>query len=54
MLEIDDGKVPPPEKEMSDYVEDDIIFPAQFCDLKNVNSVDNMIKSTYPNFFQNW
>ncbi|KAK1355062.1 hypothetical protein POM88_048318 [Heracleum sosnowskyi] len=31
-------------------VDDDIVIPPQFCDLANENSVENMIKATYPDF----
>ncbi|KAK1355085.1 hypothetical protein POM88_048341 [Heracleum sosnowskyi] len=39
--------------DMGRCLEDDIVIPPQFCDLKNDNSVDNMIKATYPDFLKN-
>lgn len=53
VLDIGDGKVISPPLDTSELVEDEIIIPAQFCDLTNVNSVDNMIDSTYPDFIKN-
>lgn len=54
VLDCGDGKVVPPLNGNSAMVEDEIIIPAQFCDLTNANSVDNMINSTYPDFTANW
>lgn len=52
-LDIGDGKVVAPKYDGCDIVEEEIVIPAQFCDMTNVNSVDNMINSTYPDFLQN-
>lgn len=54
VLDTADGKIKPPLSEGKDFGEDDIIVPAQFCDLTNQNSVDNMIESTYTDFMNNW
>ncbi|KAK1370881.1 hypothetical protein POM88_036973 [Heracleum sosnowskyi] len=53
VLDIGNGKVLPPEDDGYKYVEDDIVIPAEFCDISNVNSVDNMINSTFPDFLEN-
>ncbi|XP_074322892.1 uncharacterized protein LOC141659865 [Apium graveolens] len=54
VLDIGDGKVNPTQNQNDSFEEDDIEVPAQFCDLNNINSVDNMIKNTFPNFLENW
>ncbi|KAK1359340.1 hypothetical protein POM88_043814 [Heracleum sosnowskyi] len=53
VLDIGDGKVSVPYSDVSEFVEDEILVPPEFCDLTNVNSVDNMISSTYPSFEEN-
>ncbi|KAK1363374.1 hypothetical protein POM88_038935 [Heracleum sosnowskyi] len=53
VLDIGDGNVYPRLEDMGCCLEDDIVIPPQFCDLKNDNSVENMIKATYPDFLEN-
>lgn len=49
MLDVGDGKVLPlVNDDKHEPVKDKIKIPAQFCDLTNLDSVDNMIESTYP------
>lgn len=50
VLDIGDGNVYPIGNDLLLCVEDDIAIPPQFCDLKNENFVDNMIKATYTDF----
>lgn len=53
VLDVGDGQVYPNGNDISRCGENDIVIPPQFCDLTNDNSVENMIKATYPNFAQN-
>nr|XP_017217079.1 PREDICTED: ATP-dependent DNA helicase RRM3-like [Daucus carota subsp. sativus] len=52
VLAVGDGTLHPTQ-DGGNYLEDDIVVPAQFCDLDNENSVENMICSIYPDFIQN-
>ncbi|XP_074332661.1 uncharacterized protein LOC141670596 [Apium graveolens] len=51
VMDIGDGKVYPQESEALRCGEDDIIIPAEFIDLNNENSIDNMMAATYPHFY---
>lgn len=53
VLDIGDGKVYSSPNNVTRCVDDDIVIPPRFCDLKNENSVENMIKATYPDFIKN-
>ncbi|XP_017247877.2 uncharacterized protein LOC108219103 [Daucus carota subsp. sativus] len=49
-----DGNLPPADPtEFPNAKENDIVIPAQFCDLIIGNSVENMISATFPDFSTN-
>ncbi|XP_017239700.1 uncharacterized protein LOC108212487 [Daucus carota subsp. sativus] len=51
VLDAGDGKLSSPDKSIfPNAKEDDIFVPAQFCDVDKVNTVENMISSTFPDF----
>nr|XP_017221483.1 PREDICTED: ATP-dependent DNA helicase PIF1-like [Daucus carota subsp. sativus] len=52
VLAVGDGTLHPMQ-DGTNFLEDDIVVPEQFCDLDNENSVENMIRSIYPDFIQN-
>ena len=54
VLKIGDGKVHHPEGDLETYEENDIVIPTKFCDVQVQNTVENMIKRTYPNFSENY
>lgn len=54
VLDIGDGKIDPPTNRHGEDEEDDIALPDQFCNLENENSVEQMIKSTFPDFQENF
>lgn len=47
VLDIGDGKVRSPSNAMLPILEDDICIPKYFCNLHGINSVDEMIESTF-------
>ncbi|KAL8154528.1 hypothetical protein AgCh_000044 [Apium graveolens] len=53
VLLIGNDQVPPPEL-ILDYEGEDIYIPPQFCDPELKNSVENMIKWTYPEFLSQY
>ena len=54
VLQVGNGKLDPPSDSSLCENEDDIIVPADFCDPQMSNTVDNMIKWTYPDFTTNY
>ncbi|XP_017221478.2 uncharacterized protein LOC108198225 [Daucus carota subsp. sativus] len=50
VLKIGDGKIKPPMDSSKIFHEDDIEIPTEFCDTEVANSVENMIKWTFPDF----
>lgn len=50
VLDIGDGKVKPSPDDIPSSDKDQIAIPNRFCDITSENSVDNMIKVTYPDF----
>lgn len=54
VLDIGDGKVGPPTHIHDQYLEDDIVIPEHFCHLNSINSVDDIIESTFPRFMENY
>ncbi|XP_074324207.1 uncharacterized protein LOC141661121 [Apium graveolens] len=50
VLDIGNGHVSPPRVCNFPATENQILIPSQFCDVQTENTVDNMIRSTYPNF----
>lgn len=52
VLDIGDGKFRTPVDGTREYLPDDISIPAEFCNLKDLNSVDEMIDSTFPAFLE--
>ncbi|XP_074360117.1 uncharacterized protein LOC141700197 [Apium graveolens] len=50
VLDIGNGQVSPPRVCNLPLIENQILIPSQFCDVKTENTVDNMICSTYPDF----
>ena len=53
VLAVGDGTFHPAKDGDKSFSEDDILVPEKFCDLANENSVENMIRSIYPDFIQN-
>ncbi|XP_017239653.1 uncharacterized protein LOC108212437 [Daucus carota subsp. sativus] len=53
VLATGDGRLEVDEEAKSLFDEHGIQVPLQFCDLENDNTVENMIRSIYPDFIQN-
>ncbi|XP_074323273.1 uncharacterized protein LOC141660209 [Apium graveolens] len=49
VLDIGNGQVSPPRVCNFPVTENQILIPSQFCDVQTENTVDNMIRSMYPN-----
>lgn len=54
VLDIGDGKVNTPTNATMAMAEDEICIPKEFCNLHGINSVDEMIESTFPDFLNNF
>ncbi|XP_074376905.1 uncharacterized protein LOC141718425 [Apium graveolens] len=54
VLKIGNGEVQQHDDFSKEYAEDEILIPSQFCDPELKNTVDNMIKWTYPNFLEQY
>ncbi|XP_017228718.1 uncharacterized protein LOC108203994 [Daucus carota subsp. sativus] len=54
VLDVGDGNIPRCTQSGSEDNEDDISIPLEFCNMEYPNSVDEMIKSTYPHFMENY
>ncbi|KAK1385228.1 hypothetical protein POM88_022963 [Heracleum sosnowskyi] len=50
VLDIRDGKIAVATNSNREDAEDDICIPEEFCNLEVLNSVDEMINTTFPNF----
>ncbi|KAK1370408.1 hypothetical protein POM88_036500 [Heracleum sosnowskyi] len=51
VLDIGDGKI---DRALNGDAEEDIIIPSEFCNVGSVNSVDDMIESTFPDLIENY
>lgn len=51
VLDVGDGKI---ERATDGEFDDDITIPSQFCNIGNINCVDDMIDSTFPDFINNY
>ncbi|KAK1353479.1 hypothetical protein POM88_051844 [Heracleum sosnowskyi] len=51
VLDIGDGKI---DRALKGDEEEDITIPSEFCNLGNVNSLDDMIDSTFPDLIENY
>lgn len=54
VLKIGDGKIGTPSQRRDENGEDDIAIPTQFCHLNSTTTVEKMIESTFPVFFDNY
>nr|XP_017217236.1 PREDICTED: ATP-dependent DNA helicase PIF1-like [Daucus carota subsp. sativus] len=54
VLDVGDGKIPRCTESNGENNEDDIRIPDNFCNMDTPNTVDEMVKSTYPDFLQNY
>lgn len=54
VLQIGNGNICPPTDDLINYGEYDIRIPAEFCDPSVDNSLDNLIKWTYPHFMEKY
>ncbi|XP_074337659.1 uncharacterized protein LOC141674854 [Apium graveolens] len=54
VLKVGNGQIPPPKDVDFKPEEDDILIPPAFCDPELSNSIQNMIKWTYPEFLEKY
>ncbi|XP_074374527.1 uncharacterized protein LOC141714931 [Apium graveolens] len=54
VLKVGNGQIPPPKDIDFKPEEDDILIPPAFCDPELSNSIQNMIKWTYPEFLEKY
>ncbi|XP_074336776.1 uncharacterized protein LOC141673948 [Apium graveolens] len=54
VLKVGNGQIPPPIDVDFKPEEDDILIPPAFCDPELSNSIQNMIKWTYPDFLEKY
>lgn len=52
VLDIGDGKIGPPPDAGVEYGEDDIAVPERYCNMGSENSVEQMMKTTFPSFLE--